>query len=158
MQRALENLNRVAGRFLRGAEFVCVNRGQLKLYLPPTHFPAKRPFLTFTLKGQRNWMLHRAIPRVMGWGGTDEQTVCQLALWYRGQPRLPARVLKHWQQRTVGFAEDLDAIGYDDESSTNCILCNEPLTTLDWWSLGGVTGPSHQFGACRERPKETIAK
>ena len=153
----IENLNTLAAPFLRGGSFVVCNGHQLKVYLPDARYPARRsPFMAVRLIGARNWFRYRLLPRTLGLGGTDEQTLCQLILYYRGLPRLPGRVLKAWQERNEEFRFNLDLLGYDDQKSLLCVLCGHAILRLDWWSLGDVTGPSCWFGECRETRRTKV--
>lgn len=146
--RTVEQLNEIANPFIRrGNSFTVVSNGKLKLYAP-TWICRPGPFATITLNGSRNWFRHRSVPRFLGLGGTDEQTLCQLILWWQGRPRLPGRVLRRWQENNKAFINALDNISYDDAMSTTCVLCGKPPAGLDWWALGGVIGPCCSFGRC----------
>lgn len=147
--RTLEQLSAVARPFLRGGEFLLYGRSKLKVHRKRDEHPARRsPFMIATLRNDRTWFLHRVIPNALSLGGTDERTLCQLILWWRGLPRLPGRVLKWWQERDAAFCKSLDEVGYDDPLSLNCVLCGRPYIGLDWWSLGKVIGPCCSFGEC----------
>jgi hypothetical protein len=151
----IDILNELARPFLRKAYFVTQGEGKfgrLKIFLPVEFYSkAKSRFLAADLNSQRTYFRHNNVRMQVGMGGTDERTLVNLILWYRGLPRLPGRVLKHWQERTEAFAAGLDTHGYDDKHSLNCVLCGQPYVGLDWWSLGEVTGPCCSFGKCQER-------
>lgn len=151
MAVSLVTLNRLAAPFLRGCWFVSI--GYLKVDVGSV-VKSGHPHRVARLSRARNWFASRTIPRLLGLGGTDEQTLCQLILWYRGLPRLPARVLGHWQERHSDFLPALLNAGYDDARSTLCVLCHQPFVGLDWWSVGRITGPccSHDRG-CRQKER-----
>jgi hypothetical protein len=155
MTRTVEQLNEMADPILKrvGAAFVlCVGKLRIRQVnerrLPHGRVTIHRP----ALRGTRNWFRYDLVGRELGIGGTDEQTLCQLILWYRDLPRLPGYVLKNWQERSPDFCAAIDRVGYDDDKSTRCVICGEKPTGLDWWSLNGVTGPCCSPGrGCRNR-------
>lgn len=91
-------------------------------------------------------------------GGTCCTALAQLVRWLRDQPVLPLSTWRYWCTPTVLLARDrgqdllsvLHSGGYPDEA--RCCLCDERVSSFDWWSLDGVSGPccNHNEG-CRQK-------
>jgi len=156
MSRTMEALNAMAAPVLRGqAEFVLTPGRYLGLK------PTKGEPIAAHLRNDRRWFRnHNAFRRAIGFGGSDEQTLCQLINWYRDWPRFPARVLLYWQAHSVLFMEQLAEHQYDGEHSVTCVLCHKHqpswlvgggLFECDWWALGKVIGPCCFGARCREK-------
>ena len=94
----------------------------------------------------------------LGMGGTMAMAIGQLARWIRNQPRVPVSVWRRWAGDKIRLARDngdlmlkyLTELGYDDNTSTKCILCGEDKCS-DWWSLDNISGPCCYLGRCQNK-------
>ena len=115
---------------------------------PPKHdFPAR-------LRAQGDWPAYGYNQRCTG--GTGYNALGQLIRYVRDLSRFPMMTWEYWAGDAVKLcnARTLDILrsgGYDDPAKTRCVLCGDVTFArgLDWWSLGGVTGPSCWGGRCR---------
>jgi hypothetical protein len=91
-------------------------------------------------------------------GGTCCNALSQLIRWLQDRPVFGISTWQYWASPSVRLGDNngqqllevLEAGGYPTDHV--CVLCNtviSPRTTgLDWWDLGGVSGP-----CCRDRSK-----
>ena len=83
-------------------------------------------------------------------GGTATTALSQLIRWLRGKPVLPIGTWRYWASEKISLlplasVAVLEAGGYP--KAVDCILCGRRLTSYDWWSLDGVSGPCCHYRA-----------
>lgn len=102
--------------------------------------------------------------RHWGHGGTCTQALHQLIRWCQERPVLPLATWHYWCGQQVYLARDRGAEACSLLSDAGwphnvpCVLCGVDLAgSIDWWGLGGVSGPCCKWGGCRQRPTESEA-
>lgn len=144
----LDVVNGAVGLVIHGGTLGRTGKGQ-HLYLFRS---AAR--INCRMRSDRLWLRDRQY-REMSCGGTCEQMLCQLILWYRGLPRRPLACWEYWCSPAVAADSRILAYlrehGYDDGESCRCVLCGSSERPTDWWCLDGVVGPCCRFGVCRNR-------
>jgi len=85
--------------------------------------------------------------RHWGHGGTATIALSQLVRWIQDKPILPLTTWEYWGTPKYRLfrdkAADIIKLLTDAKYPQNalCVLCNQQLKSMDWWSLGGVSGP-----------------
>ena len=93
--------------------------------------------------------------RIYPGGGTSTTALSQLVRWVRGLPVLPISTWRYWSSETCKLlprdaVDRLEADGYP--ADTPCVLCGGKIWAIDWWHLGGVSGPCCSFRTgCRQK-------
>lgn len=118
---------------------------------------------------ERRWMargqdFYPVWQRLWSGGGTACTALSQLVRWVKGRPVLPISTWRYWaSSKCKLLRHGDDPVGHEGEAAisallragyperVNCVLCGLELGPMDWWSLGGVSGPCCGWASgCRQ--------
>lgn len=96
-------------------------------------------------------------------GGTACTALALLVRWIQGKPVYGIGSWRWWASERVKLIRDMTAIdrlvaaGYPEKHL--CVLCGIEPTSLDWWSLDGVSGPCCGWTTgCRQKPTSSVQR
>jgi hypothetical protein len=149
----LATANIVLNSFAAGS---CIELQGSHLVVAWTAFDQKRT------KMRRRWIARHGQSFYPVWsrrwphGGTATTALSQLIRWLQGRPVLPISSWRYWSGDKCRLVPDwavgrLLSGGYPEHA--DCVLCGQRLGALDWWCLGGISGPCCTCSTgCRQRP------
>lgn len=144
----------------------------LRSFAPTTELAIDRGYVIvrfpLTIRGQRQTVSRRWMTRgqdfyptwknIWPHGGTATTALAQLVRWIKELPVLPITSWEYWASDQVKLlsrdaADQLKRDGYP--VTAKCVLCDQEVKSLDWWSLDGVSGPCCGWTTgCRQRPSQ----